>query len=901
MVKGTVETITIEEEMERSYLEYAMSVIIARALPDARDGLKPVHRRILHAMREGGYEATKPYRKCARIVGEVMGKYHPHGDAPVYDSMVRMAQEFSMRLMLIDSQGNFGSLDGDRPAAMRYTEARLSKAAEALLVDIDKDTVDFQPNYDGSLEEPRVLPARIPNLLINGGGGIAVGMATNIPPHNLGEVCALCRKLLDETNLSLEEIIDELPGPDFPTGALILGREAIKECYRKGKGSILLRARSTIEPMGGGRSLLLFTEIPYQTNKARTIERIAELVRDKKISGIAELRDESDRDGLRIAVEIKSNTNPELVRALIFKHTALQTSYSVQLLALDKGQPRVMNLQELLKAFLNFRDEVLQRRTSFLLNKAQKRLHLLFGLLVAVDEIERIVAVIRAAHNAEQARKDLMAAEWLTKPIEELLQKAIDNEDEREKQEQKKNPTQDSAQSLTQELAQGMLFTNEKKCRLSLAQCQAILELRLQRLVGLEKQKLYAEAEENLAQILEYKLLLASKKRRSQNIKNELLEAENQFNSPRRTEIIEQELSIDEDAETLVPSEEVVVTITRNGYVKRVASDTYRSQIRGGKGRAGMKVGSEDAILQTCFVNTRERLLFFTDRGKVYALSVADLPEASPQAGGKNLINLLQLENNERVTNLMPLPTSKIELEDNYIVLATASGAVRRNRLDDFADIMRNGKIAMKIPDGDALVGAIVCAKKDDLFLASQKGQAIRFSLSDLRVFASRESSGVRGISLDDGDKLVSIATIDAKKANTTTILTALASGYGKRTHIKEYRRTGRGGKGIKNMTLASEGDEVVASLLVSNDDLLNLYSTQGQFSRIPVDGVRLCGRATRGVRLFDLKDNEKLVALGKILANSDKQENDKQKNNEIDTNTTSTQFKQTTHRTSTQ
>ena len=874
--RGKVETITIEEEMEKSYLEYAMSVIVARALPDARDGLKPVHRRILHAMREGGYDADKPYRKCARIVGEVMGKYHPHGDIPVYDSMVRIAQDFSMRLMLIDSQGNFGSLDGDKPAAMRYTEARLSKAAEALLEDIEKDTVDFQPNYDGSLEEPKVLPARIPNLLINGGGGIAVGMATNIPPHNLGEVCALCRKLLDQPQLSIEQMIEELPGPDFPTGALILGSEAIKECYRSGRGTITLRARASIEPMGAGKSLLLFTEIPYQTNKARIIERIAELVREKKITGISELRDESDREGLRIAVELKTNANPQQVRALIFKHTMLQTSYSIQLLALDRGQPRVMNLSDLLHAFLNFRDEVLQRRTQFLLNKAQKRLHLLYGLLVAVDEIERIVATIRSAKDTEQARKALMEASWSSKAIDSLLLKA-----------QQQQQLEQGQYSPIMGVQMGMMMDEKDgSCRFSLAQCQAILELRLQRLVGLEKQKLLAEAQENLERITEYLKMLASKKLRSQAIKQELLLAEKQFATPRRTGIIPQELSVEQDAEILVPQEEVVVTITRNGYVKRVESAIFRSQSRGGKGRIGMKVASEDQIMQTCFVNTRGRLLFFTDKGMTYALGVAELPEAGPQAGGKHVINLMPLANNEKVTNLMPMPeekaseekaseekTLKGNLKDNYIVLATASGTVRRNRLEDFTDIMRNGKIAMKIPHGDALIGAVVCAEKDDLFLASKKGMAIRTPLSELRVFSSRASSGVRGMNLNDGDRLVSIATIKGQegkdKAQKDTILTALASGYGKRTHIKEYRKTSRGGKGVKNIILAEPDDEVVDSMLVAEKDLLNLYSTLGQFTRINADSVRLCGRTARGVRLFDLKDGEKLVAIGKIIQKS--------------------------------
>ena len=852
--------------MEKSYLEYAMSVIVARALPDARDGLKPVHRRILHAMREGGYDSDKPYRKSARIVGEVMGKYHPHGDSPVYDSMVRMAQDFSMRLMLIDSQGNFGSLDGDRPAAMRYTEARLSKAAEALLEDIEKDTVDFQPNYDGSLEEPKVLPARFPHLLVNGSGGIAVGMATNIPPHNLAEVCALCRKLLDQPQLSIDEMIEELPGPDFPTGALILGKKAIKEAYKTGKGSIMLRARSSIEPMGAGKSLLLFTEIPYQTNKARIIERIAELVREKKITGISELRDESDRDGLRIAVEIKSNANPQAVRALIFKYTMLQTSYSIQLLALDKGQPRIMNLKDLLCAFLDFRDEVLQRRTQFLLRKAQKRLHLLYGLLIAVDEIEKIVAIIRASQDAEQARKALMEATWSSKAINDLLAQ------HKEQQAQARQPAvmpgggQGGGQGAAAMHLLGMVLVEaDGACRFSLAQSQAILELRLQRLVGLEKQKLLAEAQENITRIGEYLKMLASKKIRSLAIKQELLLTEKQFATPRRTEIISQELSVDEDAEILVPKEEVVVTITRNGYVKRVDSATYRSQMRGGKGRSGMKVRSEDEILQTCFVNTRERLLFFTDKGMVYALGVAELPEASPQAGGKHVINLMQLANNEMVTNLMPIPNE----EDNYIVLATASGTVRRNKLEDFADIMRNGKIAMKIPPGDALIGAVVCTEHDDLFLASKKGLAIRFPLAELRVFSSRASSGVRGIKLNKDDKLVSIATIEAQgtknEAQKETILTALASGYGKRTHIKKYRQAARGGKGLINIVLAQPEDEVVASLPVAEKDQLNLYSTLGQFTRISADSVRLCGRATRGVRLFALKDGEKLVAIGKI------------------------------------
>ena len=852
MVRGQTENIAIEKEMERSYLDYAMSVIVARALPDARDGLKPVHRRILYAMQEGGYTASNAYRKCARIVGEVMGKYHPHGDAPVYDAMVRMAQDFSMRLPLIDAQGNFGSIDGDRAAAMRYTEARLESAAEALLQDIDKDTVDFVPNYDGALNEPRVLPSRLPNLLVNGGGGIAVGMATNIPPHNLGEVCALCRAVLKKPEIALEELIDRLPGPDFPTGALILGRDAVKECYRKGRGAIVVRARSTIEPLRGGKNLLLFTEIPYQTNKARIIERIAELVREKKVFGISDLRDESDREGLRIAVEIKTNARPEQVRALLFKHTALQSSYSVQLLALDRGQPRVMNLKELLTTFLDFRDEVLRRRTAFLLNKARRRLHSLCGLLVATDEIERVVTLIRAAVDAEQARQALMAETWSTRAVQALL--------ERKEQNGESTTSASEAEATT-----ALDIVSDGKCRLSRAQCQAILELRLQRLVGLEKEKLLAEARENMARIIECRALLASKERRSKNIQEDLREVERLFATERRTDIVEQKVDLEEDAEILVPREEVVVTITRQGYVKRVASKTYRSQHRGGKGRAGMKVGEEDDLLQTCFVNTTAYLLFFTSRGRVYTLSTADLPEGSPQGRGRNVANLLELTEGERVTNITPLPESAQELKNKSLVFATASGSVRRNALEDFTRIMRNGIIAMKIPEGDALVGAVVCDEGDDLFLASRRAQAIRFPLSELRTFTSRGSSGVRGINLGEGDRLVSIASIPANSGEETAIFTALASGYGKRTRVAEYRRIARGGKGLKN-ALLGKGDEVVASLPVCASDQLNLYSNQGQFSRINAESVRLCGRSTRGVRLFDLKEGETLVALGKIL-----------------------------------
>ncbi len=862
MVRGNTENITIEEEMERSYLDYAMSVIVARALPDARDGLKPVHRRILYAMQEGGYTASNAYRKSARIVGEVMGKYHPHGDVPVYDAMVRMAQHFSMRLALIDSQGNFGSIDGDRAAAMRYTEARLERAGEALLQDIDKNTVDFLPNYDGTLVEPRVLPARLPNLLVNGGGGIAVGMATNIPPHNLAEVCALCRALLKKPDLTLEELIERLPGPDFPTGALILGRDAVKECYRKGRGAIVVRARSAIEPLKGGRNLLLFTEIPYQTNKARIIERIAELVREKKVVGISDLRDESDREGLRIAVEVKASAHAEQVRALLFKHTALQTSYSVQLLALDRGQPRLMNLKKLLTVFLDFRDEVLRRRTAFLLRKAQRRLHSLCGLLVATDEIERVVAIVRAAVDAEQARQALMAETWSARALTALLERSETNGLD-------VGTTTDTA--LTSEAVARMASLDLRaggKCRLSRAQCQAILELRLQRLVGLEKEKLLAEARENLARIVECRLLLASKERRAQRIEEDLREVERLFATERRTDIVEQEVALEEDAESFVQHEEVVVTITRQGYVKRVASKTYRSQNRGGKGRAGMKIGEADDLMQTCFVSTKTQLLFFTSRGRVYALSASDLPEGKPQGGGRNVANLLELTEGERVTNITPLPHRTQELKNKSLVFATASGNVRRNALENFTRIMRNGIIAMKIPDGDALVGAVVCDEGDDLFLASRDAQAVRFPLSALRVFSSRESSGVRGINLAKDDTLVSIASISTNSGEKTAIFTALASGYGKRTLVEEYRCTARGGKGVKN-TLLSKDDEVVASLPVQADDQLNLYSNQGQFSRINAENVSLFGRATRGVRLFDLKKDERLVAVGKILPDS--------------------------------
>ncbi|MFI4999451.1 MAG: DNA gyrase subunit A [Reyranellales bacterium] len=889
-----VAPINIEEEMKSSYLDYAMSVIVARALPDARDGLKPVHRRVLYAMKEGGYDSTRPFRKSARIVGDVMGKYHPHGDSAIYDAMVRMAQDFSMRLPLISGQGNFGSMDGDPPAAMRYTEARLASAAESLLADIDKDTVDFQPNYDEREQEPTVLPAAFPNLLANGAGGIAVGMATNIPPHNLGELIDACCALIDNPELTVPQLMEFVPGPDFPTGGIILGRNGIRAGFELGRGSLIMRAKTRIEEGRGGRESIIVSEIPYQENKARLHERIAEVVRDKKVEGIAEIRDESDRDGVRLVIELKRDAMADVVLNQLYRYTPLQTSFGVNALALDGGRPRLMSLKELLEAFIRFRAEVLTRRTKFELNHARDRAHVLVGLAIAVANIDDVIAMIRSASDPVVARDRLMAKAW---------------------------PATDVAPLIELIAEPGREVSAEGTYRLSEIQARAILELRLQRLTGLERDKIAAELGEMAKLIEGYLELLGDRDKLFALMRTELVAIKEQFATPRRTEIVDNEF--EQDIEDLIQREDMVVTVTHGGYVKRVPVSAYRAQRRGGKGRSGMATREDDFVSSLFVSNTHTPVLFFSSRGIVYKLKVWRLPLGAPQARGKAFVNLLPLGEGETITTVMPMPEDEASWSTLNVMFATARGGVRRNELSDFVNVHQTGKIAMKFEGedaGDRLIGVGVCSEEQDVLLATRQGRAMRFSVATVRVFQSRASTGVRGIALADGDEVISMSLVDGGKGTTTEerdaylrqsraqrqaenavenagenteeesvaseeavasttlsperfaelqakeefVLTVASSGFGKRTSAYEYRVTGRGGKGVELMNMA-KGGQVVAAFPVLELDQIMLVTDGGTLIRCPVDGIRIAGRATRGVRIVNVSEGERVVSAIRI------------------------------------
>jgi DNA gyrase subunit A len=879
--------INIEEEMKRSYLDYAMSVIVSRALPDARDGLKPVQRRILYAMKEGGYDSTRPFRKSARIVGDVMGKYHPHGDNAIYDAMVRMAQDFSMRLPLIAGQGNFGSMDGDPPAAMRYTEARMAAVSETLLADIDKDTVEFQPNYDERESEPTVLPAAFPNLLANGAGGIAVGMATNIPPHNLGELIDACCALIDNSELTIQQVMEYVPGPDFPTGGIILGRNGIRAGYELGRGSLIMRAKTRVEENRAGREAIIVSEIPYQENKARLHERIAEVVRDKKVEGISEIRDESDRDGVRLVIELKRDAMADVVLNQLYRFTPLQTSFGINALALDGGRPKLMSIKELLEAFIRFRAEVITRRTKFELNHARDRAHVLVGLAIAVANIDEVIELIRRSPDPVVARERLMARDW---------------------------PASDVAPLIALIAEPGRDVTAEGNYKLSEIQARAILELRLQRLTGLERDKIAEELTEVARMIEGYLELLADRDKLFALMRKELLEIKDQFATPRRTEIVDNEF--EQDIEDLIQREDMVVTVTHGGYVKRVPVSAYRAQRRGGKGRSGMATREDDFVSSLFVANTHTPVLFFSSRGIVYKLKVWRLPLGAPQARGKAFVNLLPLVEGETITNFMPMPEDEASWTTLNVMFATARGGVRRNELGDFVNVNQNGKIAMKFEGedaGDRLIGVGVCTEEQDVLLATRLGRSMRFPVSTVRVFASRNSTGVRGIALADGDEVISMSLVDNGKGITTDdrdaylrqsralrqaenaadgaeeeaadepvaatlsperfaelqakeefVLTVASSGFGKRTSAYEYRVTGRGGKGVELMNLA-KGGQVVAAFPVLQSDQIMLVTDGGTLIRCPVDGVRIAGRATRGVRIVNVSEGERVVSAIRI------------------------------------
>ncbi|MGB1983613.1 MAG: DNA gyrase subunit A, partial [Candidatus Puniceispirillaceae bacterium] len=818
--------ISISDEMRKSYLDYAMSVIVSRALPDVRDGLKPVHRRILYAMMEGGYDWSKPPRKSARVVGDVMGNYHPHGDSSIYEAMVRMAQDFSMRLPLVDGQGNFGSIDGDPAAAMRYTESRLARSAESLLRDIDKDTIDFVPNYDETQEEPSVLPAEFPNLLVNGAGGIAVGMATNIPPHNPGEVIAACQAVIRNPALTDDELMEIVTGPDFPTGALIMGRAGIRDAFTTGRGSVMMRARSEIQQIAGDREQIIITEIPYQVNKAQLLERVGELVREKTIENISDIRDESNRQGMRIVIKIKREGSADVVLNQLYRHTRLQTSFPVNMLAMHNGRPQQMSLRQVIDAFCDFRQEVVVRRTRFLLNKARDRAHILAGLLIALTSIDEVIELIRSAKTGEEARVKLMDRDWPAAEVAGII-KLID----------------DPGHEVI-----------DDSYRLSETQARAILELRLQRLTGMEREKLADETEQLAKDITYYLEILSSQDKLVSVILEELQDAYDRLAEPRRTEI--SDALADQDDEDLIQQEDMVVTVSHRGYIKRVALTDYRAQRRGGKGRTGMKTREEDYVTRLFVANTHTPILFFTSKGMVYQLKCYKLPVASHQSIGKAMVNLLPIDQDETIQTVMPMPSDVASWDKLNILFATAKGTIRRNLLSDFTNIMRNGKIAMKLGDDDRLISVLPCQETDQVLIASRFGKAIRFNVEEVRLFRGRNSVGVRGMRLKDGDEAVSICVI--RDPEREYVLSVTENGFGKRTAVSEYRCTGRGGQGVANIETSERNGQVVASFTVFAEDHLMMVTNAGKVIRIRVDGgegdtIRIAGRKTQGVTLFEI------------------------------------------------
>ena len=899
--------VTIEEEMKRSYLDYAMSVIVARALPDVRDGLKPVHRRILYSMKMNGNEWNRGYRKSARIVGDVIGKYHPHGELAIYDAMVRMAQDFVMRLPLIDGQGNFGSMDGDPPAAYRYTEARLARVADTLLDDLDNDTVEFQPNYDDTEQEPKVLPAGFPNLLVNGGSGIAVGMATNIPPHNLGEVIDACCAYLADPAIPTDELMQYVPAPDFPTGGIIMGRAGTHAAYTTGRGAVVTRAKSHIEEVRKERDAIVFTELPYQVNKAKLIERIAETVREKLIEGISDLRDESDREGLRVVIELKRDAEPDIVLNQLYRHTALQTSFGVNMLALNGGRPELLTLREIIAAFVTFREEVITRRTSHLLGKARDRAHLLLGLSIAVANLDEIIALIRNAPDPATARAGLVDRAW---------------------------PAADVAPLVELVGEPGREVAADGTYRLSDEQARAILDLRLQRLTGLERDKIAEELRGLITEIAGYLEILRSRARLIEVMRGELLEIKERFATPRRTAI--EDVEFEADIEALIQREAMVVTVSHAGYIKRVPLSTYRAQRRGGRGRAGMAIRDEDFLSQVFVASTHAPVLFFTSSGRVYKLKVHRLPLGTPQSRGRPMINLLpNLVAGERISTVMPLPEEEDTWADLTVMFATANGYVRRNALSDFGDVRANGKIGMKFEGEDAddrLIAVATCTDADDVLLATRNGKAIRFQVKyeedgkGVRVFTGRSSVGVRGIRLLGDDMVISMSIIrheevtpevrDAylKLANERRrvngdeddgaeqaevdegaaadeaaisedqyadlaareefLLSVTEKGFGVRSSAYGYRITGRGGQGINNMDLSRRGDAIVAVFPVGQNDQIMLVTDGGMVIRCPVGDIRIARRGSAGVVIFKVGEGERVVSVARLPEESEENGN---------------------------
>ena len=881
VIETRVPQSSLEHEMRTSFLDYAMSVIVDRALPDVRDGCKPVHRRILYVMNDVA-PATKPTVKSARIVGDVMGKYHPHGDSSIYEAMVRMGQDFSMGEMLVQGQGNFGSRDGDKAAAMRYTEARLSKLGASLMDDMDKDTVDWQPNFDGSLQEPVVLPTKFPNFLVNGGSGIAVGMATNVPTYNLGEVCNGILAVLDNRNISDDELFGIIPGPDFPTGAMIMVHAGAYKAHTTGRGSIIIRSKTHIEDFRDHQAIIV-DEIPYQVNKAQMIIKIAELIKDKRIEGISEIRDESSKEGLRVVIELKRDAIADVVLNHLFQYTEMQTSFPVNMMALNRGRPMLFNVRGVLDAFIDFRAEVIRRRTIFDLNKARNRAHTLLGLSVAVGNLDEVIELIKSSPNPEAAREALIARGWKASDIESYIQ-LIDDPNT--------------------EYKDGMFFMSEDQAR-------AILELQLHRLTGLERDKIHDDLTNLGATIRDLLEILGSHERIIQIIRDETIAVRDNWASPRRTEISDAEIDI--DIEDLIAREDMVVTVTNTGYIKRVALDTYRAQKRGGKGRNAMATKEDDYVVQVFVANTHTPLLFFSSKGLCYKLKTYKLPEAAAAAKGRPLVNLLPLEQGETITAILPVSeedAARVAESDkeHFLMFATASGTVRRNRMSDFDSIRANGKIAMKLDEGDSLISVLPCTEDQDVFLATYRGRAIRFPVPEIRVFAGRNSTGVRGITLGSDDRIIGMAMLnrgeadsavraayikqsraarraetgieeeadteeeattlvldDAKMAELAAseefILTISENGFGKRTSSYEYRLTHRGGGGFTNIKLGGKNTAVAGSFPVTNEQDIIMVTDGGKIIRTPVHDVRIAGRSTAGVTLFRTAENEKVVS----------------------------------------
>jgi DNA gyrase subunit A len=873
-----ISPISIVEEMKTSYLDYAMSVIVARALPDIRDGLKPVHRRILYACQEGGFVAGRPYRKSAKIVGDVMGNYHPHGDSAIYDALARMTQDWSMRVPLIDGQGNFGSMDPDPPASMRYTEARLAKVAMTLLDDLDKDTVNFTPNYDASRSEPQVLPARFPNLLVNGAGGIAVGMATNIPPHNLGEVIAACKAYMDDPEITVEGLMEHILGPDFPTAPLILGQAGIRAAYQTGRGSIIMRARHEVEEGRGERRSIVLTSIPFQVGKNGLVERIAEAAKDKRIEGVADIRDESNRLGVRVVIDLKRDATPEVVLNQLWRHTPAQSSFPANMLAIRGGRPETLNLRDIIEAFVRFREEVITRRTKFELAKARDRAHLLLGLVIAVTNLDEVVRIIRGSASPAEARAALIGREW---PIEEIapyiaLVEAIEPQ------------------------------TTKATYTLSEAQVRAILELRLHRLTALGREEIAGELRELATSIAELLDILGDRVKLFAVMRAEFDEIAEAYATPRVSELAPAADGIED--EDLIEHEDMVVTVTHGGYIKRTPLEAFRTQARGGKGRAGMATKDEDAVTKLFVTSTHTPVLFFSTHGKVYRLKVWRLPEGAPQARGRPMINLLPLAEGESISTVLPLPEDEEEWSKLHVMFATAKGSVRRNSMDAFANIRTSGKIAMRFEEGseDRLIGVSLLMEGDDVLLATRNGRAIRFAATDVREFQSRDSTGVRGARLLNDDEVISLSVLRGFDATTEErdaylkaapwkegereatltpermaefssaeefILTVCANGYGKRSSAYEYRRTNRGGQGITNIDNLERNGPVVASFPAHNGEQLMLVTDQAKLIRMSVGDTRVIGRNSAGVRLFNVADNEHVVSAARIEESEDEAE----------------------------